>query len=425
MNREIKNQGLEQPKVRVFSRYQVFVILIVSLLQFTVILDFIVMAPLGAQLIRIMKITPSQFGWVVSAYAFSAGIAGIMAAGFADRFDRKRMLLFFYAGFIGGTLLCGIAPGYHFLLAARVVTGLFGGVLFSINMAIVADLFPLEKRGRVMGFVQMAFAVSQVAGIPMGLFLAGKYGWHMPFLMIAGLGIPVGLVILRWMKPIDMHLKERAAQRPLVHLVKTASQMRYVRAFVATALLSTGGFLMMPYSSAFLVRNVGVDEKVLPIVFVVAGFVGLFTGPLIGRFSDRIGKFRMFVAGSVLASLLVPIMTHLSITPLWEVLILNTAMYTAVFSRMIPSQALISGVPDAKDRGAFMSINSSVQQLGGGIASVIGGWIIGQNAEGLLVHYDILGWVTVGAFFVCAVLMYAVNSYIISKTAAKETLSFS
>jgi len=411
--------------MRVFSRYQVFVILIVSLLQFTVILDFIVMAPLGAQLIRIMKITPSQFGWVVSAYAFSAGIAGIMAAGFADRFDRKKMLLFFYTGFIGGTLLCGIAPGYHFLLAARVVTGLFGGVLFSINMAIVADLFPLEKRGRVMGCVQMAFAVSQVAGIPMGLFLAGKYGWHMPFLMIAGLGIPVGLVILRWMKPIDMHLKERAAQRPLVHLVKTASQMRYVRAFVATALLSTGGFLMMPYSSAFLVRNVGVDEKVLPIVFVVAGFVGLFTGPLIGRFSDRIGKFRMFVAGSVLASLLVPIMTHLSITPLWEVLILNTAMYTAVFSRMIPSQALISGVPDAKDRGAFMSINSSVQQLGGGIASVIGGWIIGQNAEGLLVHYDILGWVTVGAFFVCAVLMYAVNSYIISKTAAKETLSFS
>jgi len=211
----------------------------------------------------------------------------------------------------------------------------------------------------------------------------------------------------------------------LVHLVKTASQMRYVRAFVATALLSTGGFLMMPYSSAFLVRNVGVDEKVLPIVFVVAGFVGLFTGPLIGRFSDRIGKFRMFVAGSVLASLLVPIMTHLSITPLWEVLILNTAMYTAVFSRMIPSQALISGVPDAKDRGAFMSINSSVQQLGGGIASVIGGWIIGQDAAGLLVHYDILGWVTIGAFFVCAVLMYAVNSYIMSKTAAKETLSFS
>ena len=416
---------MEQKTEKVFTGYETFVIAIISLLQFTIILDFMVMAPLGAQLIRILKISPSQFGWVVSAYAFSAGIAGILAAGFADKFDRKKMLLFFYAGFILGTLFCGIAPDYHFLLLARMVTGFFGGVLFSINMAIVADLFPLEKRGRVMGFVQMAFAVSQVLGIPVGLFFANKWGWHMPFLMIVAICVPVGVVILRWMKPIDSHLKERAVQRPMVHLLRTASQGRYLRAFGATALLSTGGFLMMPYSSTFLVHNIGIDEKVLPIVFVVAGFVGLFTGPLIGKLSDRIGKFRMFIAGSLLASLIVPIFSSLSITPLWEVLIINTLMYTAVFSRIIPSQALISGVPDAKDRGAFMSINSSVQQLGGGIASVIGGWIIGQNAAGLLVHYNVLGWVTIAAFFACAVLMYAVNGYVMAKSAEQKTLSFS
>ena len=416
---------MEQKNPKVFTGYETFVIAIISLLQFTIILDFMVMAPLGAQLIRILKISPSQFGWVVSAYAFSAGIAGILAAGFADKFDRKKMLLFFYSGFILGTLLCGIAPDYQFLLLARMVTGFFGGVLFSINMAIVADLFPLEKRGRVMGFVQMAFAVSQVLGIPVGLFFANRFGWHMPFLMIVGICVPVGVVIVRWMKPIDSHLKERAVQQPMVHLLRTASQRRYLRAFAATALLSTGGFLMMPYSSTFLVRNVGIDEKVLPIVFVVAGFVGLFTGPLIGKLSDRIGKFRMFIAGSLLASLLVPIFSALSITPLWEVLILNTLMYTAVFSRIIPSQALISGVPDAKERGAFMSINSSVQQLGGGIASVIGGWIIGQNAAGLLVHYNVLGWVTIAAFFACAVLMYAVNGYVMAKSAEQKTLGFS
>jgi predicted MFS family arabinose efflux permease len=426
MNIHFNNRRImEQKNQKVFTRDETFVIAIISLLQFTIILDFMVMAPLGAQLIRILKISPSQFGWVVSAYAFSAGIAGILAAGFADKFDRKKMLLFFYAGFILGTLFCGIAPDYHFLLLARMVTGFFGGVLFSINMAIVADLFPLEKRGRVMGFVQMAFAVSQVLGIPVGLFFASKFGWHMPFLMIVGICVPVGVVIVRWMKPIDSHLKERAVQQPMVHLLRTASQKRYLRAFGATALLSTGGFLLMPYSSTFLVRNVGIDEKVLPIVFVVAGFVGLFTGPLIGKLSDRIGKFRMFIAGSLLASLMVPIFTYLSITPLWEVLILNTMLYTAVFSRMIPSQALISGVPDAKDRGAFMSINSSVQQLGGGIASVIGGWIIGQNAAGLLVHYNVLGWVTVAAFFACAVLMYAVNGYVMAKSAEQKTLSFS
>lgn len=403
---------------RVFSRYETFIIAIISLLQFTVILDFMVMAPLGALLIRILHITPSRFGWVVSAYAFSAGIAGILAAGFADKFDRRKMLLFFYTGFIIGTLLCGVAPTYHFLLIARMITGIFGGVLFSINMAIISDLFPLEKRGRVMGFVQMAFAVSQVAGIPLGLLLANRFGWHTPFLMIVGFCVVIGIAIVCWMRPIDGHLKERAVQQPLAHLLRTASKKEYIRAFLVTTFLSTGGFLMMPYSSAFLVHNVGVGEEILPIVFIVAGFAGLFTGPLIGKWSDRLGKFRVFIAGSILSAIMVPVITRLGITPLWEVLVLNTLMYTAVFSRMIPSQALVSAVPDRNDRGAFMSINSSVQQLGGGIASLIGGWIISQNATGQLVRYDTLGWVTIGAFVVCAVLMYSVNRAVTAQHAA-------
>ena len=396
-------------KASVFSRYQVFMIVLISFLQFTIILDFMVMAPLGALLIRILAISPSQFGWVVSAYAFSAGIAGICTAGFADKFDRKKMLLFFYSGFVLGTLLCGIAPDYHFLLFARVITGLFAGVLFSINMAIIADLFPVAVRGRVMGYVQMAFAVSQVAGIPLGLYFAVHFGWHMPFLLIVGFCLLTGVAILRWMRPVDAHLAERSAQSPFQHLIRTATQKRYIQAFLATAFLSTGGFLMMPYSSAFLVRNVGVREKILPLVFIVAGAAGLVTGPLIGKWSDRMGKLRLFIGGSALATIMVLIITHLGIIPLWQVLVLNTLMYTAVMSRMIPSQALVSAVPEWKDRGAFMSINSSVQQLGGGIAAVVGGWIIGQNAQGLLVHYDLLGFVTIGAFVVSAVLLYVVN----------------
>src|SRR6185437_15887443 len=365
-----------------FSRYQTFVIAIIAILQFTVILDFIIFAPLGAQMMRVLNLSPSHFGWVVSAYAFSAGISGILAAGFADRFDRKKMLLFFYAGFILGTFLCGIAPGYTFLVAARVITGMFGGVLFSINMAIIADLFPLEIRGRVMGFVQTAFAAAQVLGIPLGLLLAGDWGWHMPFRMIVAVCIPLFLIILRWMRPVNDHLGQRAAHRPIAHLLRTASQKRYIRAFVTTAFLSTGGFLMMPYSSDFLVHNVGVGEDLLPIVFVVAGAAGIITGPLIGKWSDRVGKFRVFIDGSILGTVMVLILSRLSITPLWEVLVLNTLMYTAVFSRIIPSQALISAVPDSLDRGAFMSINASIQQLGGGIASTIGGFIIAEDTQG-------------------------------------------
>ena len=245
----------------VFTRYQVFVITIIAILQFTVVLDFMIMAPLGAQMMRVLAISPSHFGWVVSAYAFSAGISGILAAGFADKFDRKEMLLFFYTGFIVGTIFCGIAPGYQSLVIARIVTGLFGGVLFSINMAILADLFPLEVRGRVMGYVQTAFAAAQVLGIPLGLLLANRWGWHMPFRMIAGCCVLLGLVIIRWLKPVNDHLQQRAERPALTHLLRTASKKRYLRAFATTAFLSTGGFLMMPYSSAFLVHNVGRSEE--------------------------------------------------------------------------------------------------------------------------------------------------------------------
>ena len=404
-------------KKPVFTRYQVLMIVLISLLQFTVILDFMVMAPLGALLIRILHISPSQFGWVVSVYAFSAGISGILAAGFADKFDRKKMLLVFYTGFIIGTFLCGIAPDYTSLLIARMVTGLFGGVMFSTNMAIVADLFSLEVRGRVMGYVQTAFAASQAAGIPVGIFFATHYGWHMPFLIIVGLCLVTYAGIIRWMKSIIFHLKERVVQKPLLHLARTATNKNYMVAFLATVFLSTGGFLMMPYSSAFLVRNVGVQEEMLTLVFFVAGCTGLLTGPLIGKWSDKLGKYRVFIAGTMLATVMVIVITHLSITPLWLVLILNTLMYTAVMSRLIPTQAMVSGVPDMKDRGAFMSINSSVQQLGGGIASIVGGWIIGQDAAGRLMHYDELGYVTIGAFAICIVLMYYVNAQLSQKRA--------
>jgi predicted MFS family arabinose efflux permease len=267
-----------------------------------------------------------------------------------------------------------------------------------------------------MGFVQTAFAAAQVLGIPLGLLLANGWGWHMPFRMIVVLCIPLFFVILRWMRPVNDHLQQRAAQRPISHLLRTASQKRYIRAFLTTAFLSTGGFLLMPYSSDFLVHNVGVGEKLLPIVFVVAGAVGIIAGPLIGKWSDRVGKFRVFIDGSILGTVMVLIFTRLAITPLWEVLVLNTLLYIAVFSRIIPSQALISAVPEPRDRGAFMSINSSIQQLGGGIASTIGGFIIAEDTQGKLVHYDTLGLVTIAAYMICAVLMWRVNRYLSAKT---------
>ena len=136
-----------------FTRYQKIVLAILVFLQFTIILDFMILSPLGAILMPALNVSTTQFGMVVSAYAVSAALSGFLTAGFADKFDRKKLLLFFYGGFVLGTLLCGLAPNFEFLLGARIVTGLFGGVIGSIVMAILTDVFALQQRGRVMGFL--------------------------------------------------------------------------------------------------------------------------------------------------------------------------------------------------------------------------------------------------------------------------------
>jgi predicted MFS family arabinose efflux permease len=248
-------------KQKTFTSYQAFMIAILVFIQFTVILDFMVLNPLGVFLLNDLQISPSQFGLVVSAYAISAGIAGVIAAGFADKYDRKKLLLFFYTGFILGTVFCAMAPTYPLLLAARIFTGIFGGVLASIGFAIVTDLFAMEVRGRVMGFVQMAFAASQILGLPLGLVLANKFSWHAPFWLIAAVGAAVGVIILMYMKPITEHLKLKQDRSPFQHLRKTITTPDYLRAFLATTLLATGGYMLMPLGSTFSVNNMKIAQS--------------------------------------------------------------------------------------------------------------------------------------------------------------------
>jgi predicted MFS family arabinose efflux permease len=403
-------------KEKIFSRYEVFVIVILTILQFTVVLDFMVLSPLGAILMPELSITPAQFGMVVSAYAFSAGASGLLAAGFADRFDRKKMLLFFYGGFIIGTTYCAVAPDYHDLLLARIITGIFGGVLSSISFAIVTDLFKLEVRGRVMGFVQMAFASSQVLGIPIGLYLANVFGWHSPFVMIVVLCILVGIAIIVFMRPIDAHLNITSSRNPFQHLVKTISESHYLRAFAATTLLATGGFMLMPFASAFSVNNLGISLEQLPMLYMITGIFSMVTGPLIGKFSDQVGKYNIFAVGSLVTMVTVAVYCNLGITPLWIVLVLNIIMFAGVSSRIIASSALLTAVPLPQDRGAFMSINSSIQQISGGIATFIAGLIVVQTSDGKLEHYDTLGYVVIGAMIITAVMMYSIHLYVERKT---------
>lgn len=288
-----------------FTRYQKFVIAVLAFLQFTIILDFMIMSPLGAMIMPALQMNPAQFGFAVSAYAFSAGIAGILAAGFADRFDRKKFLLVFYAGFLIGTFLCGIANSYPFLVIARMITGIFGGIVGSAIFAITTDLFSFELRGRVMGIMQTSFAGSQILGIPIGIFLSNHFGWHAPFLMIVGICLFVGFFIWTKMEPVDAHLSLKVDQSAFHHFKTTVTKRRHLIAFGATALLSTGGFMLMPFSSAFTVHNLGIEIESLPLIYLITGISAMFSGPLVGKLADRIGKYKMFVYGSALSATMV------------------------------------------------------------------------------------------------------------------------
>ncbi|AMP97856.1 MFS transporter [Pedobacter cryoconitis] len=400
-----------------FSGYQKIVIFILAMTQFTVILDFMVMSPLGDMLIKSLSMKPSSFGIAVSAYAFSAGISGLLTAGFADRFDRKKLLLFFYSGFIVGTFLCSLANSFELLVAARIITGLFGGVISSISMAIITDLFGLQQRGRVMGFIQMGFGASQVLGIPIGLYIANKWGWESPFVMVAAVAIIIAILIVVVLKPINKHLGLQHDRSAFKHLWHTVSKKNYRVGFAATAALSIGGFMMMPFGSVFAVNNLHVTAGELPVLFMVSGVSSLIIMPLIGKLSDTVSKFRIFSIASIWTILICVAYTNLSATPFWIVIGLNVLMMIGIMSRMVPSSALTSAIPDMEDRGAFMSINSSMQQIAGGVAAAVSGMIVVQQTKfSPIEHYDIVGYVVVVVTLISIFLMYRVNQLAKKKT---------
>jgi predicted MFS family arabinose efflux permease len=398
-----------------FTSYQKFVVAVLSFLHFTVTLDFMILSPMAAILMPALKISAAQFGVVVSAYAFSAGISGVLTASFADRFDRRKILLLFYFGFIVGTFLCGVATSYRFLLGARIVTGAFGGVMASITMAIITDLFSYELRGRVMGFVQTSFAASQILGIPIALWLSNFWGWHAPFLFIVGASLGVLVPIVFKLEPIDNHIMAVRARSILSHFLKMISNTKYLHAFLTITLLSVGSFMFMPFASAFAVNNLRIDIESLPIVFLVAGICSIVAGIVAGRFSDSIGKFPVFLSGTILSVTMVAVYVDLGVTPLFLVLIVHSLLFVGVSSKMVSERALMSAIPDHSDRGWFMSLSASVQQLSGGVGAVVAGLIVTETAEGSLQHFDIVGFLVIAANVITLAMMYTIN-----KTVSKE-----
>lgn len=311
--------------------------------------------------------------------------------------------------------MCGLAPDYKFLLMARMVTGLFGGVIGSVAMAITTDLFPLSQRGRVMGVMQTSFAASQILGIPIGLYISNSWGWHMTFMMIVGISLVAAIVIFFKLKPIDGHLKLKNDNNAFIHLLNTLKNTHFLTAFGITALMSLGGFMLMPFGSAFTVNNLGINIEKLPMIYLITGLFAIFIGPIVGKASDTLGKLKVFLFGAALTIVTVIFYTNMGTSPLWLVITTNVVLFCAIFSRMIPSQALMSAIPSPSERGAFMAVSSSLQQISGGIASVIAGSIVVEQADHKLLHFDTLGYI-----LTCTVIISAIGMIYISREIAKK-----
>jgi predicted MFS family arabinose efflux permease len=384
-------ESLDEESSRQRRREQL-VVLILAAVQFTTIVDFMIVMPLGPQLMRTLHIGPAQFGLIVSSYTFAAGAAGLVASAIVDRFARRTTFLVLYSGFLLGTLFCALAPTYQTLVAARIATGAFGGILGGMAMAIIGDVFPDERRGRATGSLMTGFALASVAGVPLGLFIGTEYGWHIPFVALAICGIPALLLASISLPPLDAHVG-KVHHHPLRSLVEAFTHASHLNAFALIVTLMLGGFTVFPYLSPYLVANVGMREEQLPLVYIAGGAMTLFSSPLIGRLADRYGKltiYRLIVPGS---ALLLLVITHLPPVPVGVAVSVFGILMVCNTGRMIAAMAMVTGSVEPRRRGAFLSANSSVQHVAAGVGSYLGGLIVTQSAAGRIEHFGVVGWI--------------------------------
>ena len=374
-------------------------LLILAAVQFTHILDFVILMPLGPEFKTSLLITSKQFAWMVSAYGFGASASGLLASWFLDRFDRKRSLLVLYLGFTVGTLLCAAAPDFPLLVVARAVTGGFAGVMAANVLAIVGDVFPNSRRGQAMGVIMSAFSVASIVGVPLGLILANNYGWRAPFGVLGVLCGPVLLLAAFWLPPLRGHMTRGSSRTFGTWEVLTHPS--HLRAYALMTALVFSSFTIVPYLSIFLVNNVGRTKSELPYVWFCGGIATLLTMTPIGRLSDRFGKLRIFRAFALASVVPVLLITNMPVVPLFWTLSATTLFMIATSGRMVPAMAMIAGSSAARYRGSFMSLNASVQQLVMALAPLVSAMVLGAEPEGEstlpLQGFNLVGWMAAGA----------------------------
>ena len=368
-----------------------WLLLTLASIQFTSVLDFMIMMPLGPHLTALFGISAGEFGFLVSAYTFAAGLSGLLAATYIDRFGRKRMMLTLYPLFGAAALACSFAPTFAWLLVARVASGFFGGVLMALSQTIVAEVIPFERRGRAMSVVMTSFSVATVAGVPLALFLASHFNWHAPFLAIALMVSVCALGAAKTLPSLKGHLAAHpsgdSAPNMLANLRLVLVDPNHLRAYAMSASMVFAGFAVIPYIALYLQGNAGFKPEQIPYVYLTGGICTLISARLIGHWSDRAGKAYAFRRLALLMPVPLLAMTLSAGLPMVGVLLVSSVLFVVMSGRMIPGMALIGAAADPRRRGSFMTLNSAVQSLAMGLAALVGGQILGRDGNGHLTHY--------------------------------------
>lgn len=373
------------------------ILLTLAGIQFTHILDFMIVMPLGPQLIAALHIDAQQFSLLLSSYTFTAAASGLVAATYIDRFDRRKLMLVLYVLFALSTLACGLAMNFGMLLVARALAGAFGGVLGAMVQTMIADIVPFERRGQAMGMVMAAFSVSSVAGVPLGLLLAEHVtalGWRAPFFFIVALSAVVLFFGYRFLPSLSTHMERKTDGNIFQQIYAVARNPEHLKAFLFIGLLMMN-FSVIPYIALYYTANVGMSESFITLLYLAGGSATFFSARLVGRLADRHGKLHIFRWVTALSFIPVLATTHLVPLPAWVVLLNGTVFFVLVSGRMIPGMAMVSAVALPQVRGTFMSLASSMQMLGSGTASLIAGLVITRDAAGMVQHYNIVGYFAV------------------------------
>jgi len=384
------------PAVELPAKNEKLLLFILAVVQFSHILDFMIVMPLGSQFMRIFGISPQQFSLIVSSYAGSAFVMGLFSAMFIDRFDRKRALLFAYIGFAVGTLACAIAPGYYFFLAARSITGAFGGTLGALVLSIIGDTIPLKRRASAMGMVMTAFSAASVAGVPAGIYLAARFSWRAPFLAVGAIAVVLTFCILFFMPPLRKHLESGLVQRnPFRVMGNIFGDANQRLALFFTVLLMLGHFTIIPFIAPYMQLNIGFSDYQVTYIYLIGGLLTVFLLPFFGRLADRHGHAKVFTIASLFALFSIFAITNLPAVHIALALCATSSFFVVASGRNVPAMTMVTSVVQPESRGSFMSVRASVQEMALALSSLFAGLIITENSDGSLGNYHLVGYIAI------------------------------